>query len=354
MEIRKAQTFRGSTYFVSLPRAWIDQVGIQAGTPLFLKPLSDGSLLVGTQTESAKPHRQWELTLDSGAPEEAVHTIIGAYLAGHETIRLRTTRGRMDSLMESVQKACDRVRGLVVVERGRDSVVLQDLLDPTEFNARKAVQHLHHEARTMLMEAVQAVTGEEGPSAREGLEARHDELDRIRFTLVKRHNRFMQDFFLCQKAGTTLEDSHNALQVAQLLERVGNHALRIAQSRNLGPPLRTHPQAVHVRAAGELAVKAVDDAVAAFQRRDAPLAHEAIRLCLKLDRLAAVAPLESVSSEGRGKALPSCRDCLAFARVFECLGQVGSQAKGIAETAIHQAMRRSEPLPLASDLEDTP
>ncbi len=352
MEVRKAQTFRGSTFFVSLPRSWVDQVGLQAGAPLFLTPLSDGSLLVGTGAGRPRPHLQWELTLDPGAPDEAIEAIIGSYLAGHETIRLRAARGRMEPLMGLVREACDRVRGLVVVEQGRDSVVIQDLLDPTEFNARKAVQHLHREARAMLMDAVHAVI-EEGPSPGDGLAARHREMDRILFTLVKRHNLFMRDFFLCQKAGTTLEESHDALQVAQGLGRVGGQALRIVQSRSLDPELRARPQATHILAAGELAVKAVDDAAAAFQRRDAALAQEAVRLCLKLERLAAAVPLESATAGGRDKAPPSYRNCLALAHVFSCLGQVAPEAKGIAETAVRQAMRRSEPMPVTAR-EDLP
>lgn len=345
LETRKVQTIRGSTHLISLPKRWVDQVGIHAGTALAFKPLPDGSMLLIPPSERPRPNLQFELTLDPGAPEEALRSVIGAYLAGYQTIRVRSMGGNVDSLAEAVQRACDRARGLVVVERTRDHFTLQDLLDPMEFNARKGIQRLHYEARAMLLDACRSVTGEPGAPTLETLERRDDELDRILFILVKQQNLLMRDLSFSERVGIPLEESLNYLQVAQYLERVGDYAVRLARYHELGPRLRSGSHAAQVRAACDLAVKTVDDAVAAFQRRDVQLAHETIRLCLKVGQLAAAVPLELVSSPARPKVLPTCQLCLAFSHVFESFERVGLYAKSIAEVAINQAMSQSQALP---------
>jgi len=73
-----------------------------------------------------------------------------------------------------------------------------------------------------------------------------------------------------------------AMQIANDLERVGDHAVNIARAvqHMVGmPPFGRTPEVVEM---GELAVEMLSDALKAFVHRDAPLARE---ICLRDDRV---------------------------------------------------------------------
>lgn len=344
-ETRKVQVVGGTTYAISLPKQWVETLGIKAGMPMGLKLLPGGSIMLTPPGERSRPSLQFDLLLDTVDHEEVFRTIIGVYLGGYESIRVRLGHGSIGDIEPAVRDACDRVQGLVIVEKGTDFLLLQDILNPVEFNARKGIRRMHLEARSLLVDACRFATIKQGPEFLEALERRDDELDRLQLIIVKQHNLLMRDIALSNKMGIPLQESLNYLLVALYLERIGDYALRIARSRSGAAPLNEPRLMEKVQGTCNLAVKALDDAVAAFNRRDIPLAHQTIRLASNLGHLALTLPLEMVQSRRGDVSFDRCGDCLAFDRMCECFERVGLYAKSIAEVAINHATARRADVP---------
>lgn len=343
-ETRRVQTIRGSTHLISLPKPWVDQLGIHAGTPLTLRLLPDGGILLSLPAARMTQPLNIDLQLDADRADEVERAMIAAYLGGYDVIRVSPARGGMDTLEEAARRVCDRVRGLIISERTTSCLVFQDILDPSEFNAKKGIRRMHIEARTMLLDAVRQATGDPNAPQLDEVLTRENELDRINLILLKQHNTLIRNAAFTAKVGLRPDESLSYLFVAQYLERIGDYALRIGRAAGHLGAWRAGLAADHLKGAGDVAVKLTDDALAAFHRRDLKLANETIRAAASLQRLAHAIPVEAALRVRAAGRLPVCAECLGYSDAFESLERVGLYAKSIAEVAINDTLAPRETL----------
>lgn len=336
VETRKVQAIRGSTHLVSLPKRWVDQLGISAGTVLQLHLCADGSILISPPAERVRTPLHVDILVQSTEDDHVARELIAAYIAGCESIRLcfpPAESARVDTI---VRNALERLQGLVVVEGGPGTLLLQDLLDPTEFDATKGLRRMHLEARAMLAEATRIVTSPPTPGALAALERHENEIDRMRFLLLKQQNRMTRDLSYAKGSPITLEESLNHVLVGEYLERVGDYALRIAHWADAGGRLTGAVETDRARGVTTLVTKALDDAMASFHRKEEPLAHGTVELIDKIRHLTQEV-LPMVVSAPKATT-GGCGTCIAYVHVFECYERIGLYAKSIAEVAINRTV----------------
>lgn len=337
METRKVQTNRNSTHSISLPKPWADQLGIMHGTSLSMDMRPDGVIVVYPPGGPPSVPVEWKGEVDAEDAEDVERLVLAAYLAGYETIRLSFARHVDPGLvLGACVHACERVRGLVMVESTAHAIVLQDLLDPTEFNAPKGVHRMHLEAREMLATAISGLLGER-ENAPDLLSSRDDELDRMLFILTKQHRRVALEPSHASKIGILPRDSLHYLLVAQQLEAVGDDVVELANEARGSLGVEA---SADLRGAAKLALKALDDAVAAFFRNDIKLANETARLASSVVLLARRIPPD-LARDRRAVARLPCTACFRHSRIFDSLGRIGLRAKAISEVAIDRAVDQS-------------
>src|ERR1700686_2379695 len=79
---RRLQRMGAVTVGVSLPRQWVGERGLSAGSPIHLRTLPDGSLLLRDRLTSA-PHGRAVITVgEHASPEHLFRELVGAYLGG--------------------------------------------------------------------------------------------------------------------------------------------------------------------------------------------------------------------------------------------------------------------------------
>lgn len=251
METRKVQLTGGSTFTVSLPKDWAERNGITRGDSVFLKESGD-SLTISTSGSAGDR----EVELDASDDAELERRIIAAYVNGYRVMRVKCSGEEK----EAAKRIVSKLMGTEIIEEGVGHLVVEDLLDPFQLDSRNGLKRMHLMSRSMHEDAVRAFGDEE--MARD-IVRRDDEVDRL-YLLIARQ------FSLLRGDGT--EDQFEVLMCARGIERIADHAYKIAQNAAVS---RTSED-VELRIgglSGEM-TGLVDTAVAAFHSADPGRAND--------------------------------------------------------------------------------
>jgi hypothetical protein len=181
---------------------------------------------------------------------------VGAlYVAGFDEI---TLTGSFDpSTRQTVRESVRRFAGLTVVEEDDDRLVLRCPLDPGDVSVRQTTIQLQFVALSMYREAAGALTRTDTDRAA-AVGERDDEADRL-FALVRRQfQRALTDLGEVQAMGASRSELFDYYAVARNLERVADHAEKLAGIADEASPPADRREAVED--AARRAGRVVEDA----------------------------------------------------------------------------------------------
>jgi phosphate uptake regulator len=331
MEGRKLQVAGGSTYLVSLPKRWVINAGLKAGDTLFLETEVDGSVSVRPHSNE-KPVVRRKVFEERGveAREHLLRKLIGAYISGYGLIEVRFSPDRGAFVRRVAREFCRLAIGPEVIEEGRHSLVVQDLSDPSELSSEKCLRRMHLIVRSMLEDSIRALkTG--GASLAHEVAQRDQDVDRLYWMVAKQFN-------LAHTSPAQVGDSrlglalHSHRLVAKLLERIGDHAERIAGTfATISDGKTLDPKLVkELEEACASAISILDKAFSTLVAGDIDGANEAIDARVHHQKL--IDALAHRVANKRGEEL------LALGIVVDSLGRTASYAADIAEQAINLAV----------------
>jgi phosphate uptake regulator len=224
VELRHVQE-SGGTYFISLPKNWVQRVGVSKGAVLAVVEAQDGCLTLDARFDHRKfsqpvtvvpsPHLQRELT--------------GKYLLGADTILIQGGNRLTPEVSETVRQTARRLIGLEIVEEDSHKILLQCLLDPSGFPAQRVLRRQYLLAAGMHRDALSALDEGDTGLAKSIVE-RDDEVDRLYFLLVRLLRTQVLNPHLSEKMGMPLIDCLDYRLVASYIESIGDCAVRMARS----------------------------------------------------------------------------------------------------------------------------
>jgi phosphate uptake regulator len=230
MEIRKVQLTGGSSYVLTLPKEWIRSLGIKKNDPLGLVVQPDGTLMVTTRTTEARPQRNKEIKVEEVRDQTHLFRIlIGSYIMGFSTITVRSS-GRMPAqVRETVMRFAQMTIGPEVMEEMASSITVKDLLNPTEMPFDKTIRRMHILVRTMHEDALAALDKRDRVLAEDVLR-RDGDINRLNWLAARQHSIMLADTTLARRMGISLEDAGHFFLIARILERIGDHGVRISKA----------------------------------------------------------------------------------------------------------------------------
>jgi phosphate uptake regulator len=224
MERRKVQVTGGSTFTVSIPKDWARDHDVEAGDEVGFHPDS-GSLLLTPVTSM----NDEEGTLDISGMEgdELMRAVMTMYVSGFDVLALEGDRITADQ-RRVIRNATQGLVGLEVLEETSDRVVIQDLLDSSELSIHNAVRRMHLIATSMLGDAVDALAQNDPDIATDVME-RDDDVDRLWYVVSRIFRGALRSPKVAQEIGLARETAFDYHSSARQLERVADHAAKIAR-----------------------------------------------------------------------------------------------------------------------------
>ena len=276
-DFRKVQVTGGNSFVVSLPKTWVNDVGLRARDPVAVLVQPDSSLLIVPRRDiRAASRSEAVLEASQGLDKDfLLRHFISYYLAGYDTIRI--TLGRSDAALRGFIREGIRRKlvGVEIIEESSAGILTQCLSGYVDLPLKKALERMAIIAGGMLTDSVAVLQGGGKEMASEVIE-RDDEVDRFYHFLLRQLNIAVRDRSVIQEIGlTSTRDCLGYRLVVKSVERVADHAAGIAnQAENLLS--LSEPAVKKISEMTAVSRKVFDSSISALLRLDGKTAEDAI------------------------------------------------------------------------------
>ena len=317
---------------VTLPKEWAETVGIRKNASVGLQPQSDGSLVIypensGTvQTQSTK-------VIDVTDMEDMTlfyRQLIGAYIAGHGTIEIRSDTCIQTAVTSVASNFVQIAIGLEILEEDDTHIIIKDLINQDELKPIKSVERMKILVRNMLNDVLNALDRKD-PKYLEDMDNRDREVDRLNWLIARQVNIHQKDVTISRRQGVDILTISRCGTVSKTLERIGDHA--IVLTNNLRPLIdddSTNLVDSEIVATGRNVVTLFSESIATWISKDMSAANECI---MKGEELVSKAISISRMSENL-----SGKGAIAARIIAESVKRIAEYSMDISEMAINAAM----------------
>jgi phosphate uptake regulator len=328
MEIRRVQMTGGSSLVVTLPKTWADEQNIKKNDPVGLVIQPDGTLLVTKKVTEEPLQRTKEIDIATVSdPAFLFRLLIGTYITGFSLIRI-TTKQRFPPFVRTIVRDFTQMTiGQEVVEETERVIAIKDLLNPAEMPFDNTIRRMFVIVKTMHEDAIGAIATQNRILADDVI-ARDMDVDRLNWLIARQTNMLMQNNALSRRMGISPDMAMNYYILSRIIERVGDHAVRIAENSqpiiDAGLDKKTMDA---IRKASTMSLEIFDRSVISFFNTDMKEAHRNIE---------SITALENICGEINNMVLKQeTLIAIHIGYVAESIRRSGEYAGDISETVIN-------------------
>ena len=277
IEARKVQKTGGSSYIITLPIEWIKKHGIEAKDTIGVLSQPDGNLLVTPYMSSEKIVKEKKFDIDEIKDSDFLfRLLVGAYIMGYNLIEVKSSK-KFESIMRDTVKKFSKITiGTEILEETDNVIKIRDLIDPREMLFEKTIKRMYILANNMHEDALKALETGDKTLAEKVIED-DDEIDRVNWFVERQAHIVLQDIILCQKLDITLEDASNYKFISRFLERIGDHAVKIAKNVILIDYQKIDKNLYeNIMKASKISLELLNKSLDAWLQKDLNLANENI------------------------------------------------------------------------------
>ena len=262
----------GSTYIISLPKNWIEELKFKVGENVTIVKNSNQSLTLFPREQDDDKKKTiaviYSSQKDSG--DSVKRKIIAAYLAGYKTIQIKTKGMKIPS--EHSRSVRELVRssmiGTEIVESSSEAMTIQILTRLPELSFETALKRMYLMATNMVKESIEALEEADITHADEVVNM-DDEVDR--FALYMRRNLVLAigNENILQEMG--LKRPSDCLEYRTIIgkiERIGDHASLIAKRIKFIEDVIDLKIIIKIKKLSEKSLEVFEESITAVQNHD--------------------------------------------------------------------------------------
>jgi len=328
MDIRKVQVTGGSSYIITLPKDWIEKLHVKKNDPLGLISQPDGTLLVTKNISDAQvqSHKGFDVSLIND-PAYLFRLLIGAYIAGFTTITITSKQRFSPFVRQVVRDFAQMTIGPEVIEETDSTMLLKDLLNPMEMPFDNTLKRMYVVVKNMHIDAVAAIETN-NPALADDVIARDNDVDRLHWLIARQMNVILKNVNLSRKMDLSTSLVVNTYLISRIVERIGDHAVRMAENMKLieGEDIGKNTKKV-IRAASTLSLTIFDKSIVSFFQSDIMASHRNIESIKELDEAC-----EQINSLSMTMGTPLA---ISLHYIAESIRRCGEYSGDISETVIN-------------------
>ncbi|MDW7641977.1 MAG: phosphate uptake regulator PhoU [Nitrosarchaeum sp.] len=270
-QIRKIQLSGGSTYIISLPKEWVEELQIKVGENItIMKNLNQSLSLFEHEQNNQKENIATIYLNQKDSGDSIKRKIIAIYLAGYKIIQIKT-KGMKISLEHS-KSVRELVRssmiGTEIVESSSDAITIQILTRLPELSFETALKRMYLMATNMIKESIESLEERDILHAN-GVINMDDEVDR--FGLYMRRNLVLaiENQNILEEMG--LQRPADCLEyrtIVSKIERIADHAGLIAKRIKFIEDKIEPKIIIKIKKLAEKSLQVFEEAITAIQNHD--------------------------------------------------------------------------------------
>jgi len=333
-EVRKVQFTGRSTYVLSLPKRWIEEMRVKAGDQVTLVRELDNSLsIVPVSAGSSEGPSEVTAIINPNEGSNALkRKVVSMYLAGYNIIHLKLRAGRISPLLRDAVREVVRKNlvGTEMIADASDNITLQVLLSLPELSVNTAIRRMYLIASSMHKDAITSLAELNHDMAREVIKS-DDEVDRFSLYILRNLVMATQNGRVLREMGLKNPSDCLSYRVAvKSIERVADHASGIAELTTKLKHKLPKDSLQKVDRMSDHALRVLSDSVEALLRRDYALADKTVDNVEGIHTLWTEA-LEAMESD-------RVQDPANSKLVLEAIKRTAEYASDIAEAAMNETI----------------
>jgi len=318
MDTRKVQRTGKSTFIVSLPKTWATKNGIAAGSIVYINQGDNGALTLSTD----RSERDLRVKLDIGEKtgDDLIRDIIGCYVGGYRIIEV-TSPHMSSAQKKDLHQIVNKLIGPEILEETINKVVIQDLLSSEELQSEKALRRIRTVVKSMIHDSFTSLLNNNQDELAMDVIQRDDDVDRLNLLISRQFTEILRTGSVKQETQNPIH-AFNYMQAASNLERIADHAHRIAQiareyNCTLADDLKEELMDMEVQLCGF-----IDDAISYLLQTNSDKANEMIDLIREIQKSAARITVTS-DSLGKSEMLERLVLAASLERMFDYIMNIG-------------------------------
>ena len=336
MEARKVQKVGYSTLIVSLPKDWVEEVGLKQGDIVSFRRESDGGITIYPGLTHERESFRYLVNADlCDSPNLLTRIITANYLTGHDTIQIMGKKELSKRHLEEVRAVSRRLTGLGIVEQSLRSVTLQSFVDPTKFPIYGLMRRLQIILSSMIETGVKAVVEGRANLAEEVVHM-EEEADRIYWMIIRQLLLAVLDRRVAKEVG--IEGPMHVVGnriIAKSLEQMADIAAHVAQEamRLKGDAKKADPKLIKgLLDFSERARRLIEDSFNALMKGDLVKSNECIERVHESEEIE-----RSLTAEVM-RSVKEVNMAVGLRSIIWDLGQMSKYSEAIAEVAVNRYM----------------
>jgi phosphate uptake regulator len=269
-----------STYVLSLPKRWIEEMHLNAGDQVALVQEHDNSLSIVPVSSGLREflNEVTAIMLPGDSSSMVKRKVVSMYLAGYDIIHLKLKSGRINpALRDGVREVVRRnLIGTEMIADASDNITLQVLLYMPELSISTAIRRMYLIASSMHKDAMSALAELNYELAKEVIKS-DDEVDRFSLYVLRNLVMATKNGRVLREMG--LKNPSDCLSyrvAAKSIERVADHAGSIADKAIKLKDKLPEKSLQKIDKMSHLALTVLGDSVEALLRRDYQLADKTV------------------------------------------------------------------------------
>lgn len=327
IETRKVQKTGGSSFIVSLPKEWIEKHRIQPKDSIGILAQPDGNLLITPQIDTEKIVKTKEFIVDDIKDGNFLfRLLIGAYIMGFSKIIIKSGKKFEPYIRDCITHFTQIAIGPEIVEESNNFILIKDLVNPREMPFEKTIRRMYILVQIMHEDAIKALETGDKNLAEEVIK-RDNDVDRLHWLVGRQSHIVLRDIILCQKLGITLEQASDFHSMSKILERIGDHAVKIAINvlkidyKHIDKELL-----MEISSASKLSLDLLERSLDAWLQKNIAIANENIEAIENL-----ISTTEKISFDSSSNTESS----IAIGYVIESIRRTGEYSGDISEIIIN-------------------
>ena len=328
IEIRKVQMTGGSSFVLTLPKDWADSVHLVKNEPLGVIVQPDGSLIITKNlSENAAQRMKRFNASEITDPIFLFRLLIGAYIAGYTTVEIFSKTRLGPEARKAMRDFTRMTIGPEVTEETDRSIVAKDLLNPTEMPLDKTIRRMSTIVKNMHIDAIVALETKNKALIDDIINRDHD-VNRLHWLVSRQKNITLRNTGIAKKMGITIPAVINMFLTSRIIERIGDHAVRIAENVGLLLDESLDEEVVPaIKTASATSQKLFERSIEAFFNVDSSASNRVIediagfeKQCTKISTFAVKQPVGTA---------------IALSVIAESIRRTGEYSADISENAIN-------------------
>jgi len=328
MEIRRVQMTGGSSYIITLPKEWIKKVNVQKNDPVGLISQSDGTLLLTPKIDREQIQKTKEFDVSNLTNQDfLLRNLIGAYISGYNSIVIKSSSRMSPQAKMTIRKFTRTTIGQEIVEETDTQVIIKDILNPAEMPFDRTIKRMHIIVKGMHEDIMTSIQRNDKKLAEDVL-IRDNEIDRLHWLVARQHNIILQNVSFAEKMGITIELATTSFLISRIIERIGDHVIRIAQNAvNITDKKTDQAILEKLISSSQLALEIFNKSITSFLRRDVKAANETIDSVSKLETKCE--EINKLALKQKGEHV------ISIGYVVESIRRIGEYSSDISENVIN-------------------